>query len=81
MTMDYDCWSAEKGAPVVCATGGDGNENLSTWAANFSPQLEVHGLINVNPDFTSESSGNFQPATGSPLRGATAQRGTSPAHG
>jgi hypothetical protein len=67
--LNYNLWGPGTcgNVPTFCAQGLS-NENLSTWAASYP--AEKNGLINVAPQFVNQATGNFTPASGSPLRNA-----------
>ncbi len=71
MTLDYNNWSERDGSAPYLGVTSVSNQLLAPWAAAFGPPAkEIHGLIQVDPIFTSQSTGNFMPATGSPLQNA-----------
>jgi hypothetical protein len=70
-TQNYNCWKNSSNVspstqffaytPLL-------QKALTVWAAGYP--AEQKGLIDVDPGFTSQATGNFTPTIGSPVRGA-----------
>ena len=73
MISNYNCWY-DSSQTVNMYIGGS-NPSIASWAAGYSPALETHGLVAVNPDVTNATDtsyvlSDYVPASGSPLFGA-----------
>jgi hypothetical protein len=64
MTMDYNDWLSSRGPSLTYICGPTSAPAISAWATTYP--AEQHG-IELNPNFVNLSTGDFHPATGSPL--------------
>jgi hypothetical protein len=64
MTMDYNDWLSSRGPSLTWICGPPYAPTVSAWAPTYP--AEQHG-IELNPNFVNLSTGDFHPATGSPL--------------
>jgi hypothetical protein len=72
-TQDYNLWFGTPGSgnqptQFVKTVGGFAGKNVSDWAASYLPPQEGHGLIDINPGYTSPATGNLVPLSTSPVR-------------
>jgi hypothetical protein len=74
LTQDYNLWFSDPANPnsptsFICGPGGTPTyQSIAAWALTIP--VEQHGLIDINPAFTSPATGNFRPASNSPLLSA-----------
>ena len=77
LTSNYNCWYDS--IQTVNMYIGGSNPSIASWAAGYSPPLETHSLIAVNPQVTNATDtsyllSDYVPASGSPLFGAGVNR-------
>ena len=56
MISNYNCWYVSQTVNMYI---GGSNPSIASWAAGYSPALETHGLVAVNPDVTNATDTSY----------------------